>query len=82
MNIAGSSVNQATFTTSDSKDQVIQFYKDKLGSDATSMEFGDSAILSKKAEQDQVTVTVTQGAGQAAGKTQFVIQHTTVKKTN
>jgi len=83
MNIAGNSVVTATFTTPDNKDQVIQFYKEKLGSDSTSMEFGDSAILTaKKSEHESITVTVTEGANQAAGKTQFVIQHTTVTKTN
>jgi len=83
MNIAGNSVVTATFTTPDNKDQVIQFYKEKLGSDSTSMEFGDSAILTaKKSEHETISVTVTEGANQAAGKTQFVIQHTTVTKTN
>jgi hypothetical protein len=81
MNIAGSSVVTATFLTSDSKEKVVDFYKSKLGSDATSMDFGGSAILSeKKSDQDQVTITVSSQDNQSEAKTQIHIQHTTVKK--
>lgn len=77
MNIAGSSVVTASFLTSDSTDKVVAFYKDKLGSNATSMEFGGTAILtSKKSDQEQVTVTISQQANQSDGKTQIQIQHT------
>jgi len=83
MNIAGSSVVSATFTTSDSKDKVVDFYKDKLGSNSTSMDFGESAILTeKKSDQDQVSITISQKSNEDEGKTKFVIQHTTVKKAN
>jgi len=78
MNIAGNSVVTASFLTSDSSDKVIAYYKDKLGSDATSMEFGGTAILSaKKSDHEQVQVTVVQQANQNDGKTQITIQHTT-----
>jgi hypothetical protein len=81
MNIAGSSIVSATFLTTDSKDKVIEFYKGKLGPDATSMDFGASAILSlKKGDQEQITVTIAQQSGQSDGKTQIHIQHTTVTK--
>jgi hypothetical protein len=79
MNIAGSSVVSATFLTSDSKDKVVEFYKDKLGSNSSSMDFGGSAILTmKKSDQDQVSITISQQSNQADGKTQIHIQHTTV----
>jgi hypothetical protein len=78
MNIGGSAVVSATFLTSDSKDKVVDFYKDKLGANSTSMDFGGSAILSeKKSDQDQVSVTI---SAESEGKTQIHIQHTTVKK--
>lgn len=78
MNIAGSSVVSATFLTSDPKEKVVDFYKDKLGSGATSMDFGPSALLTlKKSDHDQVTVTISQEANQSDGKTQIHIQHTT-----
>lgn len=81
MNIAGSSIISATFLTSDPKEKVVDFYKGRLGSDATSMDFGGSAILTeKKSEQDQITVTIAQQSGQSEGKTQIHIQHTTVAK--
>jgi hypothetical protein len=78
MNIGGSAVVSATFLTSDSKDKVVDFYKDKLGANSTSMDFGGSSILSeKKSDQDQVSVTI---SAESEGKTQIHIQHTTVKK--
>jgi hypothetical protein len=81
MNIAGNSIISATFLTSDPKNKVVDFYKDKLGSDATSMDFGGSAILTeKKSDKDQITVTIAQ-SNQSDGKTQIHIQHTTVTKS-
>jgi hypothetical protein len=81
MKIGNSSVVSATFLTTDSKDKVVGFYKDKLGSDATSMDFGGNAMLSaKKGDQESITITVSQEANQAGGKTQIHIQHTTVTK--
>jgi hypothetical protein len=78
----GSSVT-AIFTTSDSKDQVESFYKSKLGSDATSMDFGPSAILTvKKGDTEQVTVTITSNSSESGGKTQIAISHTIVTKSS
>lgn len=78
MNIGGTSMVTASFLTSDSADKVVAFYKDKLGSNATSMEFGGTAIVtSKRSEQEQVTVTISQQANQSGGKTQIQIQHAT-----
>jgi len=83
MNIAGSSVVSASFLTSDPKEKVVDFYKDKLGSNSSSMDFGESAILTmKKSDTDSVSVTITQQANQNNGQTQIHIQHTTVAKTN
>jgi len=78
MSIAGSSVVSAAFLTSDPVDKVVSFYKDKLGSDATSMEFGGTSILtSKMNDHEQVSVTIVQHANQQDGRTQIQIQHTT-----
>lgn len=77
MNIGGSAMVSATFLTSDPKEKVVDFYKSKLGSDSTSMDFGPSALLTlKKSGQDQVTVTISQEGNQSGGKTQIHIQHT------
>jgi hypothetical protein len=60
---------------------VVDFYKGKLSSNSSSMDFGGSAILTmKKSDQDQVSVTITQQANQNDGKTQIHIQHTTVSQ--
>ena len=78
MSIAGTSVVSATFLTSDAKEKVVDFYKSKLGSNASSMDFGANAILSlKKGEQEMVQVTISQEANQSDGKTQIHISHTT-----
>jgi hypothetical protein len=72
----------ANFVTSDSKDQVVAFYKDKFGSQASIMDTGESAILSvNKSKQDSVMLTVTQKPGQAGGKTQIHIVHTVNNKS-
>jgi hypothetical protein len=78
MNLPTGAMVSAVFLTTDSKDKVLDFYKSKLGSGATSMDFGNNAILtSKKSEHEQVTVTVSQEANQYDGKTQIHIQHVT-----
>lgn len=77
MNIAGNSVLSASFLTSDPKEKVVDFYKDKLGSEASTMDFGSNAILSlKKGEHETVQVTISQEANQSDGKTQIHITHT------
>jgi nitrate reductase NapE component len=81
MSIGGTSTVQAVLVTSDSKDQVVSFYKGRFGSDATVMDFGGAAILSvKKGNQETVTVTVTANSSQNGGKTQITISHTIVTK--
>jgi len=78
MSMPSGSVVSASYLTSDSKEQVVNFYKSKLGDQATSMDMGASAILSlKKSAHEQVTVTIAQESGQSEGKTQIHIMHTT-----
>jgi len=83
MTLPTGSMMAASYITSDSKDQVIAFYKDKLGSQATTMETGDGALLSvKKSNQDSVMITITQKEGQHDGKTQIHIVHTVNSKSS
>ncbi len=71
----------AIYVTSDSKDQVVSFYKDKFGSDASIMDTPDGAIITlKKGEQESVMVTVTANSSEYSGKTQITIVHTTSTK--
>jgi hypothetical protein len=67
----------ANYTTSDSKDKVIAFYKEKFGSQATVMDTDDGALLTvNKSKQDTVMMTITQKPSQNDGKTQIHIVHT------
>ena len=67
----------ANFLTSDPKDKVIAFYKDKLGSGTTSMDIGTGAILQRtRGNHDALTVTIVQRDNQDNGKTQIHIMHT------
>jgi hypothetical protein len=67
----------ATFTTPDSKEKVIAFYKNRFGSQATTMDTDDGAILTvNKSKQDTVMMTITQKPGQADGNTRIRIVHT------
>jgi hypothetical protein len=76
---SGSSVKGA-FLTSDSKDQVVAFYKDKYGSEASvSSLFGITIVRLKLGEQELVQVAIT-GSRLNDGKTMFTITHTTINK--
>jgi hypothetical protein len=77
MTLPSGPVVAANYLTSDSVSQVVAFYKDKLGSGATSMQFGSTAMLTKTdGGHDSVTITITQKSGHDDGKTQIHIQHT------
>jgi hypothetical protein len=65
------------FLTSDSKDQVVAFYKDKFGSEATVFDTAGSAVISlKKGQEEAVVVTITANSSQDNGKTRVSIMHT------
>jgi hypothetical protein len=80
MTMGSVSMTAANYVTSDSKQQVVDFYKNKLGSQNTVTETDDSAIFSvKKASGDSVLLTITQKPSQYDGKTQIHIVHTVGK---
>lgn len=78
MTVAGKDMLTATYLSSDSKDQVIAFYKDKLGPDAKddTNSRGETLMLNK-GSGESVLVTVTQSSSMQGGKTQIVIVHAT-----
>jgi len=77
MDLPTGSMTTGIFVTSDSKDQVISFYKAKLGADSSAMESDDGAVLTlKKSDKEQVMVTVTNKANENDGKTRIAIVHT------
>ena len=74
MNIAGKSMVSANFLTADSKDQVIAFYKDKVGPTAQSIMTDNGAqFVAAASNGDTVTVSISQIAGMNDGKTQITI---------
>ena len=76
MSLPTGSVITAIYTTSDSKDQVVSYYKDKLGSDASVYDNANSAVLSvQKGPKETVMVTVSQNGSQDEGRTRISIMH-------
>ena len=74
----------AVYITSDSKDQVIAFYKNKFGSDnVTAFDSADGSVITyAKGQQESVVVTVTSSATEYDGKTQIHIVHTKATKAS
>jgi hypothetical protein len=83
MSLPTGSMVTAVYVTSDSKDQVVAYYKSKLGDAATVMDSADGAIITlNKGQQESIMVTVTANSSQYGGKTQIAIVHTTSTKSN
>jgi hypothetical protein len=76
MTIAGKSMVSATFLTSDSTDQVIAFYKDKVGPNGQVITTGNGGVISMTSGSDSISITVSQNPNTNGGKTQFIIIHT------
>jgi hypothetical protein len=82
MDLPTASVVTGVFTTSDSKQQVVDFYKNKFGSDATVFDSDASAVISlKKGEKESIIVTVEGNSSQNSGKTKFTIMHSKSKSS-
>jgi hypothetical protein len=82
MTIAGKSMVSANFLTSDSKDQVIAFYKDKAGPNAQVMSSDAGGVISVTNGSDALSITVSQNPNSNDGKTQITIIHTTGVASN
>lgn len=81
MDLPTGSMITGIFVTSDPKDKVVAFYKDKLGSQASTFDASNSAVLSvNKGEHESVMVTVNADSGQDDGKTRISIVHTKSNK--
>ena len=81
MTLPTGSMVTAVFTTGDSKDQVLAFYKVRFGSEASIYDSSDGTVMTvNKGEQESVVVTITKGSSDNEGKTQITIVHTTSKK--
>ena len=77
MHTPAGSLISAVFVTSDSPSQVVDYYKSKIGGDVSTMESGNSTVLTSAADsKNKVMVTVTANDN---GKTRIRILHTTKK---
>jgi ribosomal protein L40E len=74
----------AGYVTSDSKDQVVAFYKSKFGANnVTAFDSADGSVITyAKSQQESVVVTVSSSPSQYDGKTQIHIVHTTANKSS
>jgi hypothetical protein len=83
MTLPTGSMISAVYVTSDSKDQVLAFYKSKSGSNASVIDTSSGAIVTvNKTDQDSVLVTITSSPSEYDGKTQIHIVHTTNAKAS
>lgn len=83
MQMPTGSMVTGVFLTSDSKNQVVDFYKDKLGSAASVMESSSGAVISlTKGQQESIVVTVTANPSRDEGKTRVTILHTISTKAS
>jgi hypothetical protein len=83
MDLPTGSMVTGIFVTSDSKDQVVSYYKGKFGSEASVFETGEGAVLTlTKNPQESVMVTVTAKPSENEGKTQIAIVHTKSNKSS
>lgn len=77
MELPTGSMVTGVFVTSDSKDQVVAFYKNKFGSGASTFDTADGAILTlPMGDKESVMVTVSSRRSENDGKTKVVIVHT------
>lgn len=83
MDLPTGSMVTGVFVTSDSKDQVLSFYKEKLGSGASVYDSGNAAMLTiNKGQQESVMVTISANSSQDNGKTRISIVHTKSNKAS
>lgn len=81
MSLPTGTMVSAVYLTSDSKDQVLAFYKTRFGSDASVFDSSDGTVLTvNKGQQESVVVTITRGTSDNTGKTEIHIVHTTSTK--
>lgn len=77
MNLPTGSVISGVFITPDSKEKVLAFYKDKLGSEASVFDAASSSMISlHKGSHENIMVSISSGHGESDGKTKISIVHT------
>lgn len=82
MTLPTGSVITAVYVTPDSKEQVVEYYKGKLGAEASVFDSGNSAVLQvQRGKQESIMVTVSTNQSQDDGKTRIAIMHTKTNKS-
>jgi len=77
MNLPTGSVISGVFLTADSKEQVVAFYKSKLGSEASVFDAANSAMISvRRPSHDNIMISVKSRESEDDGKTKISIVHT------
>jgi hypothetical protein len=77
MDLPTGSMVTGVFVTSDSKEQVVEYYRAKFGSGASVYDSTNSALLTlNQSNQESVMVTVAANSSQDGGKTRISIVHT------
>lgn len=83
MSLPTGSVITAIYETSDSKEQVVNYYKGRLGSESSVFDSGDGAVLSvQKGKQESIMVTISANPQRDEGKTKIAIMHTKTNKAD
>ena len=83
MELPTGSMVTGVFVTSDSKDQVLAFYKTKFGSAASTFDTNDGAVITlPMGDKESVMVTITGKPSENEGKTKIVIVHTKNNKAS
>lgn len=83
MDLPDGTMVTGVFLTSDSKQQVTDFYKARLGSHAVVMESSNGAVVSTNiGQKEAVVVTITANSSQDNGKTRVTITHTKSNKAS
>lgn len=83
MDLPSGSMVTGVFVSSDSKDQVLSFYKEKLGSGASVYDSANTAMVTlNKGQEESVMVTIAANSSQDDGKTRISIVHTKSRKAS
>lgn len=83
MSLPTGTMVSAVYVTSDSRDQVLAFYKDKFKGSISTYDTANGSVLSyNNGQQESVVVTITSEPSEYDGKTQIHIVHTTTTKAS
>ena len=80
--LGGGSMITSVLSTSDSPQQVIDFYKGKLGENAAVMESSEGAVITSGKEHSDESLMITVSRDKSNDRTAITITHTKGKKSS